>query len=69
MCAALYGRLQGRGKQKTATATHEITATLETWDVKVVVTMYPSGVFVVETGEKYGIPEFAFKGDANEESR
>lgn len=50
--SALYGRLQGRGKEKTATAHTEISARLESWVSAVSVTMYPNGEYVLTVGEK-----------------
>lgn len=64
--APLYGRLKGRGKEKTATATEEISCTLETWESKVSLTLFPGGEFVVEVGAKYGPGEVGYKGNANE---
>ena len=64
--APLYGRLKGRGKEKTATAAQEITATLETWEAKVSLTLYPGGEFVVEVSEKYGPGEVGYRGRAHE---
>ena len=66
--APLYGRLKGRSKEKTATATEEITATLETWEAKVILTLFPGGEFMVEVGEKYGPSEVGYKGCAHERS-
>ncbi len=63
--APLYGRLKGMGKEKTATATDEITATVETWEGKVSVTLFASGRFVVEVGEKHGIGRPVYEGNAN----
>lgn len=63
--APLYGRLRGRGKEKTATATDEITTTVETWEGKVSVTLFANGRFVVEVGEKYGIGKPVYEGDVN----
>ena len=60
--APLYGRLKGRGKEKTATATKEITATLETWEERVSLTLFASGEFLVQVGEKYGPLEVGYKG-------
>jgi hypothetical protein len=64
--APLYGRLKGRGKEKTVTASKEITATLETWEAKVSLTLFPDGEFVMEVGEKYGPGEVGYKGCAHE---
>ena len=65
--APLYGRLKGRGKEKTATATDEITATLETWEAKVSLTLFPGGEFVVELGEKHRPgEEVGYEGNAHE---
>lgn len=66
--AALYGCLRGRGKEKTATATQEITATLETWEAKVSLTLLPSGAYFVEIGEKHGPGEIGYEGNAHEQS-
>lgn len=51
--AALYGRLQGERGQVTRTAHHNITATLETWEGKITVTLQCDGSFTVEVGDKY----------------
>jgi hypothetical protein len=64
--APLYGRLKGRGKEKTATATTEITATLETRLARVSLTLFPGGEFVVELADKYGPSEIGYWGNANE---
>lgn len=66
--SALYGRLKGRGKEKTATASREITARLESWEVAVSLTLYPSGEYVVCVGEKdapFGGEEH-YRANANE---
>jgi hypothetical protein len=64
--APLYGRLKGRGREKTVTATEEITATLETWEAKVSLTLFAGGEFVVEIGDKYGPSEVGYRGCAHE---
>ena len=65
LVAPLYGRLKGRGKEQTATSTEEITATLETWEAWVSLTLFAGGEFVVEVGEKYGPGELGYKGNAH----
>jgi hypothetical protein len=69
LVAPLYGRLKGRGKEKTATVTEEITATLETWEDKVSLTFFSGGDFVVEVGKKYGPGEVGYKGHTYERGK
>lgn len=52
-----------------ALAYSEITATLETWEGKVTVTLWRDGTYTVEVGEKYGSAERAHEGNVEERSR
>ncbi len=69
--SALYGRLRGNRGEVTRTAACEITATLETWEGKVCVTLWKDGAYmveVVEVGEKYGSMERVHEGNVEERS-
>lgn len=63
--SALYGRLLGGRGEVTRTATREITATLETWEGKVCVTLRKDGTYTVEVGEKYGGMEKVHGGNVD----
>jgi hypothetical protein len=63
--AALYGRLRGERGEVTRTAGREITATLQTWDGRVSVTLWKDGVFVVEVAPLDGYAEAVCRGNVN----
>lgn len=63
--APLYGRLRGERGEVTRTARRQLSATLQTWDGRVSVTLWADGTFIVETAPLDGYAEVACKGNAN----